>query len=255
MTRIRSTLTLLGLALIAPTAALAQGMSGGVGGSTEIEGGTTQASQVEMNAGSTPARPRSPDPSRTSDSGDTRIGMQLRLDAINMLAFSQPDTAGLDAGGVGRRLLVPMVTPGVRLVDGKLFAGLGLGLSGITAAPAANSPPGNTVSRSGWSLDPVVTYDIVRDHLAALSLVGIFNLARLSRVETCNGNTCGEVNNASLGWGLSLGAGLRGFITEAIALGGEFGWGFLDIVPSGNADHTFVHGVFGNIFLEASVGI
>ena len=52
--------------------------------------------------------------------------------------------------------------------------------------------------------------------------------------------------------GLSLGAGLRGFLTEGVALGGEFGWGFLSSSQDDGGD-VFVHGIFANLLLEASI--
>jgi hypothetical protein len=249
MTCIRTIITLLALALATPAVGSAQAAaasgSGSGSGSADIEMGATQASQVETNAGASSSRVHTSAPV-IHDSG-VRIALQARLDALNLLAFSQPDADMLNGGSVGRRLLVPMVAPGVRLVDGKLFAGLGLGLAGVST--------GNNTSRSGWSLDPVVTYDLLRDQVAALSLVGMLNFARLSRTEVCNANVCMDQNNSLFGWGLSVGAGLRGLISQGLSLGGEFGWGFLDLAPGAGGGHTFVHGLFGNIFLEASVGI
>ena len=54
---------------------------------------------------------------------------------------------------------------------------------------------------------------------------------------------------------LRAGGNLRGLISPGLALGAEFGWGFLDISFDPDDDGVFVHGIFGNIFLEASVGI
>ena len=219
----------------------------------DIEGGATSASDIERSAStststSTPAY-------GAEDSGDggsdrvggegMRLGIQGRIDAINMVAIADPDPFLAQ-----RRLLVPIVTPGIRLLDdNELFLGLGLGFSGYSSDNGDDED-----SRSGWSLSPLATYDLLKDDVAALSLIGWLNLASLGETEDCDGGGCMDVNDDAFGWGLSLGAGVRGFVSEGLALGGEFGWGFLDIGYDAGAD-VFVHGLFGNIFLEASVGL
>lgn len=247
-------LTIIALGLFAPAGALAQAQAStqaSAGGSGDIEMGATQASQVEMGAGSRgSARGPAADPPRSHASdGGVRIALQGRLDALNMLNFTTPDVANSHVTIDGWRLVVPMVTPGVRLLDTKLFLGLGLGLSGIDV-----SNGNNDASRGGWSLSPLVSYDVLSDAVAALSLVGWFNLAHLGDSSTCNNNNCVTMNNSITGVGLGLGAGLRGFISQGLALGGEFGWSFLSL-PQDNGPDAFVHGLFGNIFLEASIGI
>jgi hypothetical protein len=174
-----------------------------------------------------------------------RLAIQGRIDAINLVAIADPDPFLSQ-----RRLLVPIVTPGVRLLDdNELFLGLGLGFSGYSSD---NGPDED--SRSGWSLSPLASFDVLKDDVAALALLGWINLASLGETEDCDGGGCTDVNDDAFGWGLSLGAGLRGLVSEGLALGGEFGWGFLDIGYDAGAD-VFVHGIFGNIFLEASIGI
>jgi len=189
MTR-KLSMAVISLALLAPALGRAQdSASGQASGSADIEMGATQPSQVEMSAGSSQTshnespssssshmRTSSSDPSPgRSDPDSARLALQLRLDALNMLNFAAPNLQGLDAPTIGRRLLVPLVAPGVRFLEERLFLGLGLGLSG------ASQDNGNNMkqSRSGWSLTPTVTYDIVRDQMAALHLVGMFNMARL----------------------------------------------------------------------------
>jgi hypothetical protein len=259
MTGTRYTVTAIALALAAPWTAAAQqnqsSMQTGAQGSADIEMGAVHPSQVEMGAGASGgSRMHTTQPPASHDSDGVRIALQARLDALNMLGFSEPAVAGNPTGPdvVGRRLFVPMIAPGVRLIDTKLFLGLGLGLSGASAHPNNNN--NNKVSRSGWSLSPIVSYDVLSDQMGALSLVGMLNMARLSETETC-ANICVNNNDARFGWGLTLGAGLRGFLTKALALGGELGWGFLTISPGNNNSDTFVHGIVGNIFLEASVGL
>jgi hypothetical protein len=235
-----------------PQLAAAEGASGQAGGSADIEMGAIHPSPVETNAGRSRAR--------IDDSRDPRLAIQARIDALNMLSFSQPDVgagpgAGLGAGLVARNLFVPIVTPGVRFIDDKLFLGLGLGLSGVSVSRTGGG--GNTdVSRSGWSLSPLASYDLITDPYAAFYLVGWLNLAHLGETENCNRNNgaCVTVNDDTTGWGASIGAGVRGLLSRGLALGGEFGWGFLDL-STDNGPDAFVHGLFGNIFLEASVGL
>ena len=129
--------------------------------------------------------------------------------------------------------------------------GLGFGFSGFST-DEENGP--DETSRSGWSFSPLASYDVLRDRVAALSLLGWINRASLGETEACNAGGCDDLNNDAFGWGLSLGAGLRGFVSEGLALGGEFGWGFLNISADAG-DNAFAHGIFGNIFLEASIGL
>jgi hypothetical protein len=268
MTRIELSMVVITVALIAPSFGHAQDTaSGQAGGSADIEMGATQPSQVEMGAGTSSSSSShnggnygssshvrtSSEPAPSHDSGGARLALQLRLDALNMLNFAAPNLQGLDAPTIGRRLLVPLVAPGVRFLDERLFLGLGLGLSGASQDNGGN----NTMkqSRSGWSVTPTVTYDVLREQIAAFSLIGMFNLARLSESTACNNNACVDTRNAVFGWGLSLGAGLRGLISQGLALGGEFGWGFLSLSQEGNGPSAFVHGLFGTLFLEGSIGL
>ena len=106
---------------------------------------------------------------------------------------------------------------------------------------------------------PLATFDLLSDEYAALSLLGALNIGSLGESETCGNGpggamTCVQSDDDAFGFGLTLGAGIRGMITQGLALGGEFGWGFLSIAADPAGD-TFVHGIFGNLTLEASVGI
>jgi hypothetical protein len=182
------------------------------------------------------------------DDGDIRLALQLRIDAINTLALSSAlGVEGTDLSDMGRQLLVPVGTPGVRILDDELFLGLGFGFVGASAEEGPNE-----ASRSGFSLSPLVTYDVLDDDSAALSLLGWLNLASLGETEVCTMAGCADQNNDALGVGLSLGAGLRGFLTDSVALGGELGWGFLSISEDAGAD-LFVHGIFVNLLVEASM--
>jgi hypothetical protein len=252
------------LALCAPMHAAAQVSVGGsaeASGDADIESGANSASDIER-GGSARSNVDDDNDGRIDEGEDRdddvdendgraggeglRLGIQGRLDAINMVAIADPDPFLSQ-----RRLLVPIVTPGVRLLDdNELFLGLGLGFSGYSSD---NGP--NEQSRSGWSLSPLASFDVLKDDVAALALLGWINLASLGEEENCDAGGCETDNDDAFGWGLSLGAGLRGFVSEGLALGGEFGWGFLDIGYDGGGPDVFVHGIFGNIFLEASIGL
>jgi hypothetical protein len=242
----------------APVAA-AQGWEPGAGqataqagGGEDIEQGAVRPSTVELHAGSTPAaRPSAGTYHRDAASG-TRLGLQLRVDALNMLGIAEPQGISPGTGiALMEHLFVPVATPGVRFLDARLFLGLGLGFSGESQS-ARNGP--NSDSRSGFSLSPLVSYDVLVDDIAALSLLGWFNLASLGETERCRGNGCVNQNDDVFGVGLNLGAGLRGLLSPGLSLGGEFGWGFLSISEDPATD-AFVHGIFGTISLEASIGI
>ena len=237
-----SYMTFVALVLALPALG-ASAQSARAGGAADIEMGATRPSEIELNAGARPG-------ARTRDDHRARIGLQGRLDAINLLSVASPDVGGVDTAGLGRRLLVPIMTPGVRLLEDKLFLGLGFGLASVSVSNGAVD-----TSRSGFALSPLASYDLLIDPVAALSLAGWLNFGRLGETEVCGGGGgCVTSNDDVTGWGLSLAANVRGFLSRGLALGAEFGWGFLDISTDNGAD-AFAHGVFGNIFLEASVGI
>lgn len=254
--KIRATTT---LASAAGAACLAVALSSAAaaqdsGGDADIELGATQASSVELGASGGGVSSSSSGGGGVSSGGGsrggTRLALQLRLDAINLLAMSEPDQ--LDGGPLpSRQLLVPVATPGVRLLDdGALFIGLGFGF----ANASVDSGP-NEESQFGFSISPLVSYDVLTDGDGALSLVGLIDLASLGETEQCNAGGCMDQNDDAFGIGLGLGVGLRGLLTPSVALGGEFGWGFLSVDRDGADESEFVHGVFANLLLEASVGL
>ena len=229
----------LGLAASASAQVKAEGQASG---SADIEAGATTPSRIEMDGGSNGR-------GRVHDDGDIRLALQLRVDAINTLAIADP--IGVEDAGfmnVGSRLLVPVATPGVRLLDDELFLGLGFGFAGASSEDGPNE-----ASRGGFSVSPLASYDVLDDDSAALSLLGWLNLASLGETEVCTAAGCADLNNDVFAWGLSLGAGLRGFLTESVAVGGEFGWGFLSASADDEGSDVFGHAIFGNIFLEASI--
>src|SRR5262245_25924311 len=96
----RTALLVIALSLVAGTAA-AQ-----AGGSGDIELGATGSTSYDTN-NTTPAA------STTSyrSSSSLRLGLQLRIDALTIVgAFDASPVPG--PAGVGRKLLVPFVTPG-----------------------------------------------------------------------------------------------------------------------------------------------
>jgi hypothetical protein len=64
-----------------------------------------------------------------------------------------------------------------------------------------------------------------------------------------------DQNDDAFGIGLGVGAGVRGKLSPGLALGGELGWGFLSVDRDGADDSEFVHGIFANLLLEASVAL
>lgn len=216
----------------------------------DIEGGaTTRTYEASANA------------STNSSSSDIRIGLQIRLDALNVLSpvdstrtipgdnTTGPNTVRND--GIARRLLVPFAAAGVRILDQRLFLGAGIGFHGWSS----ENDPGAEASQSGFGISPLAQFDVLRESGAALSLGGALHLASLSETETCDPDgDCMEQNDGGSAVGLSLGAGVRGLITPGLALGGDFGWGFLSL--SGDNDGSaFVHGIYAAILLEATIGV
>lgn len=215
--------------------------------------------QDNIEAGATSASYSGSSSTSSTSSGDVRIGLQIRLDALNMLGpldttTTSPGGMGGGIGGaevIGRRLLVPLATAGVRFLDQRLFLGLGLGLHGWST----EDDPGNTAGRSGFSLSPLAQFDVLRDGPAALSLGGALHLGSLSETEVCDpDDDCMDLDDGASAIGLSLGTEVRGNIFPGLALGGDFGWGFMSI-SGDNDESVFVHGIYAALMVEATVGI
>jgi hypothetical protein len=192
--------------------------------------------------------------SGSRDSNDVRIGLQLRLDALNMLGplDSSGNATDLPAQAIGQRLLVPLATAGVRLVDGKLFIGAGIGLHGWST----EAPNGDEASRSGFGLSPLAQFDVLRSDSAALSLGGALHFASLSETESCPDGPAGcmDLDDGATGVGLSLGAGVRGLLSPGLAIGGDLGWGFISL-SSDNDASAFIHGIYAAVLFEATIGV
>ena len=223
--------------------ASAQGDLGGSSSAdSDIELGDVDsgpATSLGPSAGTGPAR---------RGGGGLRLGIQARLNALNLLG-------GVDqivGGGTGlQALFVPVAMPGVRLLDGRLFLGVGLGLAGYSA----EDDDGDEASRFSFAFSPGGSFDLIRDASMAMSLGGWLNLASVGETEVCpDGTNCMSLNDNEFGWGFNLALGLRGAITRGLVIGAEFGWGFLS-VSEDPAGGRFQHGIFGNILVEGSVGL
>lgn len=175
-----------------------------------------------------------------------RLGIQARIDAFNVLGVQEElgPISGLSSP------MAPIVTPGIRFLDQRLFIGLGLGFSGASQDMGG----GDSASRSALSLAPMAMFDVLTDEYGALSLGGWLNISSLGETEVCNNGDCMTANDDEFGWGLNLMAGVRGFLSPGLAIGAEFGWGFIDI-SSDAGDDRFVHGLVGMLLFEASLGL
>jgi hypothetical protein len=169
-----------------------------------------------------------------------RLGLQGRLDALNMIAEGETALAG--PSQFAGFLFVPIVTPGFRFLDERLYLGLGFGFGGYDDENGAAADS----SRSAFSLSPLAMYDVLTDRYAALALGGWLNVLVLGEEE--------NQDDDGFGIGLNIAAGIRGKISPGLAIGSEFGWGFINISRD-NDDDRFFHGLFGTILFEASVGI
>ena len=214
---------------------------------------------VSANTSVSTSRASSPRPMRASSSSSSiRLAMQGRLDAFNVVQLSRPQIGGNVgglAGDLGRSLMTPAITPGVRLIDSRLFLGLGVGFG----SSSWDDNNGNTASQSGFSIVPTATFDLISGPDAALSLGAMFTMAQIGKPEVCGrmgqNTTCVTQNNGAFGMGLSALLGLRGKITESVALGTDFGWGFMKVSGNGNNPDQFVQGLLGMLLLEASLGL
>jgi len=201
---------------------------------------------------------------RSSRPSAVRLAIQARLDMLNMVGVTDAAVIGSFGGGGTFALIgqmAPYVAPGVRLVDNRLFLGLGLGFTAFVDSECMNPAcdTETTTSRSGWTLSPLVSFDLLQRDEGALYLLGWFNLAGIgdSTVETVSpaGSMEFTSNDGAFGVGLNIGAGLRGNISESLGLGAEFGYGFLSFSDDEDDDSTTFHALFGTIFLEASIGL
>ncbi|MBK8168874.1 MAG: hypothetical protein IPK60_00855 [Sandaracinaceae bacterium] len=183
-----------------------------------------------------------------------RLAIQGRLSVRNL-------AEGSALGGFGP--VVPFAAIGVRLVDQRLFLGLGLGFGGTSSTTCGGmgcAADQTTLSQSYVALSPVATFDVLREGFGALYLAGWFNFVSYSQVQREETGEPTVQSGGSTGVGLNLALGLRGQITPGVSLGTEWGWGFLSYTNNNNTgdaddESNFGHGVFGTIVVEGSIGI
>jgi hypothetical protein len=188
-------------------------------------------------------------------SGGMRLGIQGRIDAFNM--FGIADALVLAPADAISTPFAPTATVGLRM--DRLWIGLGLGFVGGAVSECEEDGCGreSTVSNSGFSLSPMVFFDILSDTGGALAVGGWFNLGSIG------GGTFEDPDGTEVSqdgyflWGANLALQARGILTPGLALGSELGWGFLTYSEGdrNNDNSVFVHGLFGTIFVEGSVGI
>ena len=226
------TTTILGIAMAIASTASAQWSAGGEA--------TAQAQA--------PA----PAPAR---SGGTRLGIQGRIDAFNM--FGVADDLVFGPTDAPAAPFAPTATVGLRM--DALWVGVGLGLVGgaVSTCEEDGCDRESTVSNSGFSISPLAFFDILRDSGGALAVGGWFNFGSVGggTFEDADGTEISE--DGFILWGLNLALQGRGMVTEGLALGSEFGWGFLSFSEgdNNNDQSVFVHGFFGTLFIEGTVGL
>ena len=191
-----------------------------------------------------------------SNNPGVRLGLQGRVDALNLFGTSDALVLGGSAGDLGA--FAPTATPGLRLVEGKLFVGLGLGMVGYSISECLDPRCDETrgTSNSGFGLNPLVSFDLIRDRLAALYLLGWLNLVSVGGGAVEERGMTTERDGFFI-WGLNIGAGVRALLSDALAIGTEWGWGFASWSEGDRMDDTsvFAHGLFGTLVLEATVGL
>jgi len=193
-------------------------------------------------------------PSRRSG---VRLALQGRMDAM---AYTVPtDVLG------ELRSVTPYATPGVRLIDGKLFVGLGLGFGSVDVTTCEDTCDDfESVSQSYFTLSPMVFFDVLQAGPASLYAGGWFSFAPISAatVEIRRGamTTIVETEEATA-IAVNLAVGIRGQIVEGLAIGTEWGWAFTsasnDGRETGPRDDTTLtqQGLFGTVMIEGSIGL
>lgn len=202
-----------------------------------------------------PSQPVQNDPPADVGEAGIRLAIQGRFVLVS----------ALDAAITGgNRPVTPVATVGVRLMDQRLFLGLGLGFGGTSVSTCGNAGCDNdktTRSQSYFSVSPVATFDVLRERFGALYLAGWFNFLSYSAVHLEHTGDASVETGGGSGIGLNLAVGLRGKITDGLSIGTEWGWGFVSASDEGNASgdpddtNTFAHGIFGSVVVEGSIGL
>ncbi len=175
-------------------------------------GGATSGQAAAPNTNATGSRSASENTGGADTSGGWKLAMQGRLQTLAIFS------------GAPAFALIPTVTPGARLMDDKLFVGLGLEWGSVSDG-----------GPRGFALSPTATYDFLDREYAALYGLGIVNLGTA---------------NSAFRFGANIGAGIRAKVHPAFSIGTEWGWA-LQVIESG----PFAQGVFGTLVFEANIDI
>ena len=152
--------------------------------------------------------------------------------------------------GVGQNSprFLPPVAIGLRLLEGRLFVGLGLVYDSVRAKACGGGTC--VTNRDGhlFGVAPVVTYDILSRGAAHLYPMATLTFARTDLF----------LEDDDFAWGANLGLGIRGDLGDAISIGSEWGWGFLRSghdYGGGGTGSIMAHGFWGTITMSARIGL
>jgi hypothetical protein len=162
-------------------------------------------------------------PAPRGEASGPRLAFQSRLVASFVGVFEPAFT-----------IIQPSVAVGARIMDDRVFLGMGVGLFGIQDFFNA------------VTLQPTINVDLLRRGLAALYLVGWVPIGVV--VEKF-----GDERDTLTLLGANAGLGLRAQVHDNVAIGAEWGWGFGLLFWDG--DNEFFHGSFGALMLEISFGL
>lgn len=189
-----------------------------------------------------------------------QLAFQGRIDAMGYLV---PDTGG---GGLASiQSITPYVTPGIRLIDGRLFVGVGIGFGGYSTKECQDTCDDyDAFSQSYFVLSPMAFFDILRAGPASLYAGGWFSFAPISSAtaEIKRGAmTTTLETDAATAIGVNLAVGIRGQIVEGLSIGTEWGWAFTSLTADGNEtgdardESVTLHGIFGAVMVEGAINL
>lgn len=202
--------------------------------------------------------------SGTGDSGGSgssiSLELQGRLPVLNIGGSSIAGVPTLRGDDTSPPATLPAVTAGVRLLDQRLFVGVGIGWYGTRFNDCTGGGGGGCVDTRvrGYQLTPTVTYDVLVRGPARLYPIGMLSLGTLGRQSA----TVAGITQSASGdfWlGMNLGAGIRAdFADGALSIGSEWGWGFARTAydePGGGTNKLSAQGAWGTVFFAARLGL